>query len=227
MEQVPFGTNNFADNPDPRAPCVLLLDVSGSMRGEPIKQLNEGVVTFKDELTADSLAAKRVEVAIVTFGGGVQTACDFTTVENFRPPTLTAGGETPMGAALQRGIEMVRMRKDVYKANGVGYFRPWMFLITDGGPTDPWQAAATQIRQGDAAKAFSFFAVGVEGANFEILKQISPGDPLKLKELRFRDLFRWLSTSLSSVSRSNPGQNVQLTDPTGPKGWGVAPGVLV
>jgi len=81
-----FGTNSFAENPEPRVPCVLLLDVSGSMAGQSINELNAGLVTYKDELAADALAAKRVEVAVVTFGGEVQTVVDFTTAEQFLRP---------------------------------------------------------------------------------------------------------------------------------------------
>ena len=65
----PFGfADDFADNPEPRCPCVLLLDTSGSMQGDPIDQLNAGIRAFKTELMADSLALKRVEISIVTFG---------------------------------------------------------------------------------------------------------------------------------------------------------------
>ena len=124
-----------------------------------------------------------------------------------------------MGAAIAQGLEMLRQRKDVYKTNGISYFRPWLFLITDGGPTDPWKSAAQQVKEGEEAKAFSFFAVGVEGANFDVLGKICVREPLKLKELRFQDLFLWLSSSQSAVSRSNPGDAIQLIDPTGPRGW--------
>ena len=220
IEQMPFGTNSFAENPEPRVACLLLLDTSGSMGGQPIAELSAGLTTYKDALAADALASKRVEVAIMTFGGHVQTVCDFTTVAGFQPPALTAGGDTPMGAAIRQGLDILRSRKELYKAHGISYFRPWVFLITDGAPTDEWQSAAEQVEQGEKAKTFSFFAVGVEGADFEILKQISTREPLKLKGLRFQDLFLWLSSSQSAVSRSSPGETVSLTDPTaGPKGW--------
>jgi uncharacterized protein YegL len=220
VEQIPFGTDNFAENPEPRVACLLLLDTSGSMNGPPIAELNAGLITYKGALAADALASKRVEVAIMTFGGCVQTVCEFTTVAGFQPPTLTANGDTPMGAAIRQGLYILRRRKELYKSYGISYFRPWVFLITDGAPTDEWYSAAEQIKQGEKDKAFSFFAVGVEGANFEILEQISVRQPLKLKGLRFQDLFLWLSSSQSAVSRSTPGETVPLTDPTaGPKGW--------
>jgi uncharacterized protein YegL len=219
IEQVPFGTNSFAENPESRVPCVLLLDVSGSMAGNPISELNAGLVVYKDELVADSLSSKRVEVAIVTFGGQVQTICDFTTAEQFFPPTLTANADTPMGAAINQAIDMVQLRKQTYRSNGILFYRPWIFLITDGGPTDQWQSAAERVKQGEASKSFMFFAVGVEGANFDILGQISVREPLKLKGLRFRDLFQWLSHSQQSVSRSNLGDEVPLANPAAPDGW--------
>jgi cobalamin biosynthesis protein CobT len=67
FEQRPFGDAIFAENPENRCPVLLLLDNSGSMRGNPISELNSGLQIFRDELFADSLAARRVEVAIVTF----------------------------------------------------------------------------------------------------------------------------------------------------------------
>jgi uncharacterized protein YegL len=219
VEQIPFGTNDFAENPEPRVPSILLLDVSGSMAGERIAELNAGLTAYKDHLAADSLASKRVEVAIVTFGGVVQTLCDFTTAESFNPPVLATSGNTPMGAAIREAVEMLQRRKEMYRAHGISYYRPWIFLITDGGPTDEWKSAADLVKQGEASKSFSFFVVAVEGANTDVLKQICARAPLNLKGLQFRKLFEWLSHSQRSVSRSAPGENVQLSNPTGPEGW--------
>jgi uncharacterized protein YegL len=218
IEQVPFAATEFAENPEPRCPCILLLDTSGSMKGQPILELNRGLTAFRDELASDSLATKRVEVAVITFGP-VQVHNDFQTADVFQPAELKASGETPMGAAIEQALSLLEQRKNVYRTNGVSYYRPWIFLITDGGPTDAWKTAAEKIKAGEAAKTFSFFAVGVEGAKMEILEQISVREPIRLKQLQFRELFVWLSNSMKAVSRSSVGDRVPLTNPTVPDGW--------
>src|SRR3984885_9946928 len=219
-DQIPFDHPELVANPEPRCACLLLLDTSGSMHGQPIAELNAGLITLKDELMADAMAVQRVEIGIVSFGP-VQVHSDFQSPDTWNPPHLQANGDTPMGAAIEQGLQMLEARKQIYRHSGITYYRPWVFLITDGGPTDGWRNAASLVHAGDndTDKKFSFFAVGVEGANMEILAQISRREPLKLKGLRFRDLFAWLSSSLGGVSRSTPGTQVLLPPPTGPSGW--------
>ncbi len=219
-EQLPFGTDDFALNPEPRCPCLLLLDVSGSMAGPPIAELNAGLRGFREELVADELAAKRVEVACVTFGGAVCVATNFEPAALFQPPWLRAAGETPMGEAILRATDLVRERKQQYRANGIPFYRPWILLLSDGAPTDAWAEATARVHDGEASRSFAFFAVAVGGASLDVLRQVSVREPLRLAELRFSRLFQWLSNSMRSVSRSAAGDAVVLRDPReGPEGW--------
>jgi uncharacterized protein YegL len=210
----------FADNPEPRCPCVLLLDTSGSMRGEPIQALATGLAAFREELLKDSLARRRVEVAVVTFGGVVRVEQDFVTVDRFQVPFLHAEGLTPMGTATLKALDMVEARKVQYKANGVAYYRPWAFLITDGAAEGEaphvLQQAAARVRAEEAAKRIAFFAVGVEGAEMAQLAALAARPPLKLRGLRFVDLFMWLSRSTQQVANSRVGDQVALP----PVDWG-------
>jgi uncharacterized protein YegL len=210
----------FADNPEPRCPCVLLLDTSGSMRGEPITALSGGLATFRAEVQKDSLARRRVEIAIVTFGGAVQVVQNFVTVDSFQVPPLQAVGLTPMGTAILKGLDMVEARKAQYKNNGVAYYRPWVFLITDGSPEGEPEhlvrQAAQRIRAEETAKRIAFFAVGVEGADMQQLAALTIRPPLKLRGLRFVDLFVWLSRSTQQVANSRVGDQVGLP----PVDWG-------
>ncbi len=216
-EQQPFASAEFAENPEPRCPCVLLLDTSGSMQGASIDELNRGLQTFREELFNDSLSMKRVEIAVITFGP-VSVQQDFATADQFRPAPLEASGDTPLGAAVGRGLTLLKQRKEILRGNGIKLFRPWIFLMTDGEPTDAWQHLPKIIRAGEEQKSYSFFALGVEGANFDVLRQLAVREPLKLNGVRFREFFIWLSASLKNVSRSTPGDTVSIPDYK-PYGW--------
>lgn len=210
----------FADNPEPRCPCVLLLDTSKSMTGAPIAALNDGLKVFREELAKDVLARQRVEVAIVTFGGAVRVVQNFVTIDNFPPPQLQAHGQTPMGTAIIQALDLLDARKAQYRANGVAYYRPWVFLITDGAPRgEPLEVtreAAHRIKADESAKKVVFFAVGVAGANMKLLGKISARQPLQLDGLRFVDMFVWLSKSTERIAHSREGEQVALP----PVDWG-------
>lgn len=209
----------FAENPEPRCPCVLLLDTSASMQGEPIAALNRGLQTFKDDLMRDPVAPKRVEMAIVTFDSEVNVVQDFVTADRFEPPTLTAQGLTHMGEAVHTALDLVQARKTRYRESGVSYYRPWVFMITDGRPQgeliDFVNGAVRRIRDDESNKRVVFFAVAVEGADLHFLVELSVRIPLRLKGLNFNEMFVWLSRSMQAVADSKVGDQVSLHPP----GW--------
>ena len=199
----------FAMNPDPRCACVLLLDTSASMAGAAMDELNAGLRAFQTDIQEDSLARRRLEIAIVTFGGTVRTVQEFVSAGFFQAPELVPEGGTPMGQAVAQGLQMVRARKDEYKAAGVSYYQPWVFLITDGTPTDEWKSAAEMVRQEQARKGVNFFAIGVNNADMGVLKSFTDRT-LKLNGLSFRELFLWLSQSQKGISRSRTDEQTAL-----------------
>ena len=188
------------------------------MSGAPINALNTGLAAFAKEVYKDEMAALRVEVALVTFGP-VRLAQDFVTIDNFVPPQLKADGVTPIGQAIEYALDLLEDRKETYKNNGIQYYRPWVWLITDGAPTDSWYNAAQRVRQAEAHRRMLFFAVGVQGADMNTLRQIAPPErsPVLLNSLDFKSMFLWLSTSMKRVSSSQVG-GTMIALPS--VGWG-------
>jgi uncharacterized protein YegL len=217
LNHMGFQVSEFLENPENRCPVLLILDVSASMQGTPIEALNEGLAEFKFDVEQDALAALRVEVCLVTFGAVVKQLQPFVTIDDFTPPVLDAAGKTPMGAAIEKGLEALEERKQTYHAQGIGYYRPWVFLITDGAPTDldVWEQAIRKIHRLEMDNRLTFFAVGVEGADQDILEKLAPPGrtPFFLKDLKFKELFRWVSASVKRVSMGRVGSGDMMALP--------------
>ncbi len=214
------GQPEFVENPENRCPVILLVDTSGSMAGGPIEALNEGLKTFQETVMQDEQASLRVDVAVVGFGP-VELIQDFVTIDQLMPPHLEANGLTPMGEAINFALDLLESRKVTYRNNGIQYYRPWVFLITDGAPNpgSPWPQAAQRVRDAEQQRKLSFFAVGVQGADMNTLSQIAPPmrPPLMLNGLDFRSMFLWLSDSMVRVSSSTVGGDMVALPPVG---WG-------
>jgi uncharacterized protein YegL len=209
----------FAENPEPRCPCVLLLDTSGSMQGDPLEAMLAGLEAFRFDLAVDPLAARRVEVAVVAFDNRIRVVQDFVSPDRFDIPILNAEGMTHIGGAIEKALEMVEERKARYRAYDVAYNRPWIFLVTDGEPQgespEVVERAIQRLRVAEEHKQVAFFAVGVENANLPALARFGTRAPLRLKGLDFREMFVWLSRSMQSVAHSRPDETVKLA----PTGW--------
>ena len=113
-------------------------------------------------------------------------------------------------AGIEKALEMVETRKAEYKLAGITHYRPWIFMITDGEPTDDTTVATRSVREAEDNHRVAFFSVGVEGASMAQLAAISVRDPIKLQGLNFAELFAWLSKSLAAVATSRMGDQVAL-----------------
>lgn len=199
----------LASNPDPRCPCALLLDASHSMASDgKVTALNRGLRRFRETLIEDPLAKRRVEVTSIVFGDEVRTVHDFVEARAMPSFEVHTNGATPMARAVLTALDLIDARKQQYDAAGVDYYRPWLFVLTDGEPTDDpalWRAATERLRRLDERRSVSVFAIGVEGADMDRLGELSSRrPPQRLAGLRFEELFEWLSRSLTAVSHSEP-----------------------
>jgi uncharacterized protein YegL len=206
---------SLVDNSEQRTPLVLVLDCSGSMSGEPIDQLNAGLKLLEQELKDDVIAAKRVRVLLVEYGGMDTAAvsgawCD---AMDFAAPALSANGTTPTGAAVELALQEIEDEKQRFRSAGVAYTRPWLFLMSDGQPTDAWESAAAQCRDAEKQNKAAVFPIAVGEADMAVLGQFSRNGERgvkRLQGLQFKELFLWLSASMRVVSNSTPGGQVQL-----------------
>jgi uncharacterized protein YegL len=203
----------FTTNPEARCGCCIAADISDSMKGRPIAELNAGLIELKHCLVADPLACLRVELALISFNSVVKTEVDFTGPTTFQPPTLIPSGGTSLGAAVIQGLDLIKARTAGYRAAGLPCFRPWLVVITDGEATDDVTEAARLVKEMETQKRVAFFGVGVQSANMHKLAELSHRAPLRLDGLRFSDWFQWLSASLSAVALSRPGDQVPLPPP--------------
>lgn len=206
------------DNTSQRLPCVVVLDSSGSMAGSRIDELNAGLRVLEDELKKDPVASQRVQLLLIQFNGDndVQVLTDWTDAMAFSAPHLIANGLSPMGAAVRLAMAKLEEQKARYRAHGIAYNRPWLFLLTDGAPTDDdWHQAAAECRAAEQANKLIFFGIGAgDDADLDQLGQFSVRKPQRLQGLKFRELFLWLSRSATSASKAAQGTNVQLAPPS-------------
>lgn len=201
------------DNYEQKCLCVLVVDVSGSMSGEPIRQLNLGLQDFRNEVLSDFVASQRLEVSVVTFGSTVQCVQEPNLIGNFEMPTLTTSGSTKLVDGVKKAIQLVDERKNWYRNTGQNYFRPIVVLITDGEPDSDQDihGLATQVTNDVASKKYMFYSVGVVGYNHQKLNHIcSTPPPLPLAGLKFAEFFRWLSNSIGIITKSTEGQTLAL-----------------
>ncbi len=202
-------------NKSERLPCVLVVDGSLSMRDSgAITELQEGLGLLERALKDDDDAADGVQIAIIRMGGHdeVVELTSFTDASEFRAPTVEANGSTPLGKAVDHAMGMIEDQKTRYRQNGISYKRPWLWIMSDGAPTDEWQSVAERARAAQTDKRFTLWAVGIgNGAPLDVLKAFTGGERcFRLGERHLKDMFEFMSASMSAGSKAAAGQQVTL-----------------
>ncbi|QJW35483.1 vWA domain-containing protein [Cellulosimicrobium protaetiae] len=224
MAQLNIETEDLVENPTPRVPVAICIDTSGSMSGDPIRELVAGVNQFYDAIDEDDDAHDAAEVCIVEFNSGAKVIQEFASVERLqRITTIAPTGRTYMGEGVNLALDTLDARKRLYSDNGVLYYQPWLVLMTDGGPNGDRAAldrAVQRVTDLAGNKKLTVFAIGIgAGADMDVLARFSPTrPPLRLQGLHFKEFFEWLSKSVARVSQSSPGDTVKL-DLAGLAGW--------
>lgn len=208
----------FADNPEPRCPVLIIADCSGSMSGRPVDAMNQGVDDLYQAIIDDEIARNRVEVALLSFNTETRVERDFSTVSERTRTAMRAGGGTNMHVAIQQGCDILEARKEQYRLGGVPYFRPIMVIFSDGLPTSPrseMEQANQRLVDMESDSRLTIFKVGINAEAVQAMLRVLPNpnsrfQPQQLDNLRFSDFFVWLSRSVSAISRSTPGDVVNL-----------------
>jgi len=213
MEQI-FG-DKMASFSEPHLACALLLDTSRSMLGPAIESLNEGIRRFKSAVSADSVARRRVDVALIAFHSGVEVISDFVPVTQMPTPQLQADGMTEMVAGIQTAIDLVKKRTQMYQTLGTPCHKPWIFMITDGVSTSDEEEmanAAERIKMEEERGSFgrlTFWALGIGHYDQDELFRLTPR-VMELRNEDFTGIFDWLSESMSAISQSHVGERMEF-----------------
>jgi uncharacterized protein YegL len=183
-----------------RLPVYLLLDTSGSMSGEPIEAVKNGVQVLISTLRSDPYALETAYLSVITFDSSARQLVPLTELSMFQMPEIQASGATAFGEALSLLANKVSTEVTKTTAEEKGDWKPIVFLMTDGGPTDNWQQGLADFKRQKFGMVVAC-AAG-QGADTNILKQVTEivvqldtADSATIKAF-----FKWVSASVSTSS---------------------------
>ncbi len=194
-----------------RLPVYLLLDTSGSMYGEPIEAVKNGVQTLISTLRSDPYALETAYLSIITFNSTAQQITPLTELAAIQQPNIDAGGCTVLGGALELLAKKVDSEITKTTAEVKGDWRPLVFLMTDGEPTDSITKGLEEFKKRKFGMVIAC-AAG-QGANVNTLKQITE-NVVQLDtadSATIKAFFKWVSASISTSSKSVVDTSAEAT----------------
>jgi uncharacterized protein YegL len=193
-----------------RLPVYILLDTSGSMYGEPIEAVKNGVQTLVATVRTDPYALETAYISIITFNSSAQQISPLTELAAFQQPAIDAGGCTALGGALSLLAQTVDKEVTKTTAEQKGDWRPLVFIMTDGEPTDDLSKGLSDFKQRKFGMVVAC-AAG-QGANTNTLKQITE-NVVQLDtadSATIKAFFKWVSASISTSSKSVEDGGINL-----------------
>lgn len=187
-----------------RLPIFFVLDVSESMAGEPITQLQAAMESIVEQLRQDPNALETVHISVIAFAGKAGVVVPLVELMNFYPPRLPLGGGTALGEALDELMTRIEVEVKKTTIDQRGDWEPVIYLLTDGRPTDRTEAAIARWRQQYARRAHLIAVTLGESADTRVLKQITD-DVVALNVSGDNDLSRfarWVSDSVAAQSQA-------------------------
>jgi uncharacterized protein YegL len=185
-----------------RLPVYLLLDTSGSMSGEPIEAVKTGVQALVSSLRQDPYALETAYISVITFDSSARQVVPLTELTQFQMPPITASGSTAMGEALTLVTQCAASEVIKSTAEVKGDWKPLVFVLTDGEPTDDFQRGVREFKKGKWGLVIPC-AAG-PGANTQRLLDVSE-TVVQLDtadSAAFKAFFKWVSASVSASSKS-------------------------
>ena len=184
-----------------RLPVYILLDTSGSMMGEPIEAVKNGLQTLVATLRQDPYALETAFLSVITFDTDARQLMPLTELSAFQIPTLMASGATALGAALRTLVERSDIEVQKSTTTIKGDWKPIVFIMTDGSPTDDLEKGLAEFRK----RRFGVVVACGAGpkARLDLLKKITP-DVVQLDTADARSItafFKWVSASIGVSSQ--------------------------
>lgn len=197
-----------------RLPVFLLLDTSGSMSGEPIEQVKNGVQMLVSALRQDPYALETAYLSVITFGSTAIEAVPLTELTVFQVPSLTASGATSLGEALTLVADVAASQLAKTTTSSKGDWKPMVFLMTDGAPTDDWEKGLARFQQ---EKWGIVVACAVNKGEIKVLQKIAGDAVVRLDtsdSSAMSKFFKWVSASVSNNSKAveTAGKEVEGLD---------------
>jgi len=188
-----------------RLPVYLLLDTSGSMGGEPIEAVKNGVQVLVSTLRQDPYALETAYISVIAFGSDARQLVPLTDLASFQPPVISASGLTSLGAGLRLLAECIDTEVAKSTPEQKGDWKPLVFVMTDGCPTDDWQRGLAEFKNRKTGIVVAC-AAGSD-ADTDVLKQITDA-VVSLDTAGSADIkafFKWVSASISTGSQKVEG----------------------